>query len=1180
MSSKRFAIFGCTVLAFALFGAFGVRAEDAAAEGDGAVEQTDPALKAEVEYVEALIDARLPDFAETVIENTKKKWPESDAMFFALEIRGLLALGKFDEADKKIAALPDRTGAKYWAARLELANNFFARGKRDECAKIYDEFFSKNAKPAKGLVDFARQARYQYGQILMAAGRKEEAARSFDALLAMLNPKVSDEDDNIWCNIACETADIYLVLAAEKGASARGGYLASAKKYIDKLLWRQDLPLYFGRAIAMKAYLELLSGRLQQAQTVMDDYSDQLQEIHTSIEQADPDGRLGLLRQSPVPQCRYMMADKYWTEAQVEFKKGPGKRDDEKIKSLLVGAKNKSGKRAANGAFQNAVNVYLRYPQSNWAPAAGKLQDEIAEFLRENYGAKLKTMATPEQIAHVIQVQFQNATQKFAEGDYEGAIKDYEAALANYPEQLASVQAVENMANSYLFLAQRDKDDEQKAEYWTMCAHAVAGYLSERFAGVNDKKVMSEAGDAVLRLAAKIKQLGGKDEAKKLYVTFLDNYRSHVQAATLAASFGGAAQAEARKMEEGPERNAKLEEALEYYRIVAKNYKKSPFYLTSIAQASACYGDLGDREKSIEFMKMYYDAIDGDRKPLAKMKARMSLAVLYQKDGLEKIKEVEDDPSLPDADERTKAGMGQLIRGIKEFGAFAEEAKKMVESPSVTKQEKDEYLNLREGALYIAGDCYHRLARSLGRMEKYAAKAGPLMEKSAENLEAYVAEFPKGKYAKRSYALLGRIYTQLEDVVKGKEALTRLKREFPESEEARKAMPQLATSMVEYAATLTDAEKKEKVLKQVHDIYREMLDNTKNEYRPIDYVRAGEVLVDAKDWSLAADAFAKAESTAGTNQTTTIALARLGKAKSYIAQKLWFDARETLDEFMEDEKMSKRMIVTNACDMLIQVAMEQGKTEKDASVRRKHFGAAFGAVKKLRGYWSLTNETGEIVVPQWQLDRVDLMSAGISIAQMEGAKHAGDQEEAERRASEAARRLQTFIVAHGPTEEVPIDKMGPKNRENLEKAYADICYALLQMGGEHLGEVIRYGKDYASYFPNGRRREEVSGYVKEAEAKGAKETPAAKPAEDGEAAAEGEGEAPAAEGEEEAPAAEGEEEAPAAEGEEEAPAAEGEGEPAADTAPAAEAETEEEPSDGGEAEVPAVEESADEEPAE
>ena len=63
-------------------------AQDAAA-GDES-QELDSALKAEIAYVEALTEFGFPDFAAEVIADTKKKWPESEAIFFALEIRGML----------------------------------------------------------------------------------------------------------------------------------------------------------------------------------------------------------------------------------------------------------------------------------------------------------------------------------------------------------------------------------------------------------------------------------------------------------------------------------------------------------------------------------------------------------------------------------------------------------------------------------------------------------------------------------------------------------------------------------------------------------------------------------------------------------------------------------------------------------------------------------------------------------------------------------------------------------------------------------------------------------------------------------------------------------------------------------------------------------------------------------
>ena len=81
-------------------------AQDTAADGDP--QEIDSALKEEIAYVEALTVFGFPDFAAEVIADTKKKWPESEAIFFALEIRGMLLLGQGAEAEKKIAALPDR----------------------------------------------------------------------------------------------------------------------------------------------------------------------------------------------------------------------------------------------------------------------------------------------------------------------------------------------------------------------------------------------------------------------------------------------------------------------------------------------------------------------------------------------------------------------------------------------------------------------------------------------------------------------------------------------------------------------------------------------------------------------------------------------------------------------------------------------------------------------------------------------------------------------------------------------------------------------------------------------------------------------------------------------------------------------------------------------------------------
>ena len=173
-------------------------------------------LEAEMSYVEALVNFGYPDLAGPVIEATKKRWPESEVRFFAIEIRSMLALGKFDDAEKKIAALPDRKSTKYWAARLEVANNYFGRGQKPECMKIYDEFFKVFQKPPADIRKFYMEACYAYGQLLVGDRQYAKAAQRYESLLAQLQ-EGSDE----WCNLACETVEIYLRLANDEQAKIK-----------------------------------------------------------------------------------------------------------------------------------------------------------------------------------------------------------------------------------------------------------------------------------------------------------------------------------------------------------------------------------------------------------------------------------------------------------------------------------------------------------------------------------------------------------------------------------------------------------------------------------------------------------------------------------------------------------------------------------------------------------------------------------------------------------------------------------------------------------------------------------------------------------------------------------------------------------------------------------------------
>jgi outer membrane protein assembly factor BamD (BamD/ComL family) len=1040
MSSNLTNFLGGTLAALAVFASPAARAQEAAAEGEE--NKVDEALKAEISYVEALVDNGFPDLAETVIAATKKKWPESDAMFFAIEIRGMLSLGKFDDAEKRIAALPDRNGSKFWAARLEIANNYFKHGKKAECSAIYDEFFKKFAKPPKELREFYLQACYAWGQILVGDKRFEEAAKVYEGLLGMLNKKTNDDDANTWCNVACETADMYLYLATSRSKPAeRKPYLDSAKKLVDQLLWEQGRPVYFGRAIAMKANIELLKGDVAKAQATIDDYMDQLVELHKAIEEFDPEGKVGLLRQSPMPLCRYMLADMLWKEAKAEFKKP--KRNDERIKSLLFGEKGKNGKRNGAGAFNHSLNVFIKYPESTWASQAGDMSEEIRKFAEDTYGAKIKTTITEEQRQKVRAMQFRSADEKFASGEYAEAIADYAQALAQYPEGRESIRAIENTATSFLNLIARNKGDKAKVDGWRIDADAVEGYIAERFGGHRDRAVMTDAGDAVLRLAALEKQRGEVSRADRLYKEFLLNYRRHANASLMAASIAGEAQ-----------RAGRFADAAALYEIICRNYTNSVHYATALVNLAVCHEKLGDRKSAIECLGVY---VATEKSRLKRTQAQMQLAMLYQKDGLDTFKSAETNETPEAVSKQFGAGSAQIVRGIKQFLEFAATCEKALADPGVPAVEKKQYGELREAALYLAGDCWGRITKPEGKLEE-------CRRKSAEALEAYVKQYPKGKYAKAAYVKLGTIYTALGDLAGSKDALDRLSKAFPDSDEAKNAMPRLAKNLIEMG-----------LAKEGTEIYANML-RTDGAYTAQQFVNAGEALITAKSWDLADQAFEKAIAKAGTNQVTTVAKARIGQANALFRQKSYAEARSQLDLFLSDEKMSKLPIAADANLLLVEVASEQGRLEKNDQIRRKNFNAAVGAVKKLRAYWRSK--------PKHEQDAVDLMSADIVVRRMQAEDAMGLEAQAKDSCQTAAQMFQTFLQSHGVDEAHPIDKMSAGELANLERCYATMVPLFSRLGREQADVVLKFGQEYLEYFPNGKARTEIINCINRAKASG------------------------------------------------------------------------------------------------
>ncbi|MEI8352941.1 MAG: tetratricopeptide repeat protein [Lentisphaerota bacterium] len=846
------------------------------------------AIKLELDYIRQLqTSLRLPDFADLVIQELKRKYPEVAVQLRVVEVEGMLAQGKFAEVKAIIGERPDTDSAEMWGMKLALGDGYFAFGKYAEAKAIYDAFFKRYETPPPEIATVYRDSAYKYTQMMLLL-KQDRAA--LDAYRRMLKQKL---DSSVERQIRAEMAELMVRVADDiDKETEKKALLSEADKIVDALLWSQDI--WFGKAIVLKAHIKLIAGKGDDAQKMVELYMPQLKQIHDALLKEERDLNVsGLVRLSPMAECRYLLGVMLYDEARKLIKEP--NYDQEKVKTLLFGAKGADGKRAGNGAFNHFINVFVQYPESQWAADAGARVEEVKELVKTAFGTIIDVPITPDQWKMMRDKQLSEARMLFNQGQFDKAVEALLIVINRSPSSPETIPALGDLARSYIEL----QDD------WG--ADVVTGHLAERFC--LDRELQETAGNELLRVAEFYGERKMDQKRKQVYDAYLRNYRDHSLAPSILMRFG----------EQAFQQND-FGVALDYYRQIQDTFTNSPHYFEAMNRTAQIYEESGNHSNAINVLTEFVQQSElRGRQGSALVSAKFRLA-LTQKNMA--VAAVRADPASDSTDP-----MRELLKAAASFDQLAKVLSDPEGSYNKTAADRERNAALLEAALFNKAYC-------LQIVTKPADKTPKLQRMAFDGYIDLATRFPASKYAPNALMQAGAILSIAGDSAGANTLFERLRKNYPESAEAKNVLFEMGRRFLEMGYRA-----------QAIDTFKKMFVEQGN-YSDAQILLAGQELLKAKEYELAGQAFDRV-STSSKDQTQRIS-AQIGKAEVQIAQEQFAIAVQTLTTLAAALKGSIRLVDVDL--LLSRAASEQGRLEPDADKRMDCFNRAIVAMKTVKTY--------------------------------------------------------------------------------------------------------------------------------------------------------------------------------------------------------------------------------------
>lgn len=934
----------------------------------------DPKIQQEIGYAKALNSWGLPDYAKMVLDKIND--PAAAPIIKTIRIQALVAKGDWAAVKSIIAKEPDQNSLGTWAMKLTLADGYYAWRMYPEAQGIYESLFKKYPDgPPDALNDFYRESAYHYAQMLLLMGNQKGAIKVYKDLAKAKMPKHERRQ------IITETAELMVKEAETASKEEQKKLFKEIEAITTEILWVQDI--WFGKAIVILAHVKMIQGDVDGAVELIDDYWDSLSGLDEDLRAQEESTGENMTKLSPMAECRYMLAVMMQEKAEKLIANGGSKGE---IVNLLVGPKKKGSKKRGNGAYKHFMNVFVKYPSTTWAPESGVRAKQVRDILvNPPFNANIKETITDEMLEKVEAAQFKNADMLFNQNQYQEAADAYLKVLNLFPESKAAITALANLTKCYIEL-----DDERMAL-------TTVRYLAERFSDYKDYSNL--AGDYVIRVAMAFSERNQNKLSDEVYDAFFENFPNHPSAVSM--------------LYRSADLKFKKEDyagALVYYNQIKENHKGVPLWYAAMSRITSCYSKMGDNAKEIKALQDYIKGLEERPRPGQELiSARYREALAYKNLGKKYI---------------TAA-----------FNRFTK-LEKILNGSNRSKYEdnaeqKEKNNDILQGTLYNKAACYMKMSPPKGKDDKYRKR------QAISTLEKLVTKFPKSNFAASALSQIGTLWTVLDEPKKAGEALKTLKKEYPNSQEAKNASFMLGMNLLKMGRK-----------KQAIVVFRGMFASN-GKYSDYQIFTAGSELQKVGEIDIALSAYDQV--LASTKERSVREPALISQGECLVTREEYEKAAKSLETLLNDYPRSG--YTTKATLLLSEAYSELAKDEEDNNKRILIFNKAVTALNKSRSFEKSPEGNA----------RLDIELSRIYKRKADAENQYGDKEKAKKYINDSIAAYQKLILFGNP-EETGVTKY-------IETAYTECIPLLLET--ERWSDVVDDCDSYMELFPNGKNIREV-----------------------------------------------------------------------------------------------------------